>query len=197
MTAFEIVALVGAFAGFCMVLGGIWLLAKGVITLAATPKTDAITIEWRKQFRINSQVPGIAFFLIGLMFISVSLEFLKPPDVAPIEFEGQIKGNIDEQVSILVRPANWELPGDSTTGQISGKVYPDFSVLVLVINAPGYEPFTKPVKVNLEGQRIAKLGTVELRRKVKESDLQKQIVPIPFDAPIPSSAKDSKFGAPL
>jgi hypothetical protein len=188
MNAFQIVALMGSAAGLAMVLGGIWLVAKGVITLAATPATEALSIEWKKQFRLNTQVPGLAFFLVGLLFISVSLVFLKPADVTPIEFEGQITGvNADEQVSILVRPSNWELPGNST-GLISGKVYPDFSLLVLVISAPGFEPFSKPVKVNLEGQRIAKLGTVELKRKLKASELQKQIVPIAFDTPAPSAA---------
>lgn len=198
MNAFEIVALLGAVAGLSMVLGGIWLVAKGVITMAATPKADALTIEWKKQFRMNTQVPGLAFFLVGLMFIAVSLIFLKPSDVAPIEFEGQIKG-IDEQVSIFVRPTTWVLAGDSSTGQISGNVYPDFSVLVLSINAPGYVPLNKPVKVNLTGQRIAKLGTVELQRSsnVKESDLQKQIAPLPFTPPDSATTKAPAFGAPL
>jgi hypothetical protein len=194
MNAFEIVALVGALAGLCMVLGGIWLVAKGVITMVATPKADALTIEWKKQFRINTQVPGLAFFLVGLMFIAVSLGFLKPPDVVPIEFEGQIQG-VEEPVSILVRPANWELPGNST-GEISGKVYPDFSVLVIVINAPGYEPYTKPIKVSAEGPRTAKLGTLQLRRKLKESDLGKQVAPLPFTLPETSPTKAPAFGAP-
>jgi hypothetical protein len=197
MNAFEIVALMGSAAGLSMVLGGIWLVAKGVITMAATPKADALTIEWKKQFRMNTQIPGLAFFLVGLMFIAVSLYFLQPHEIEPIEFEGQLKG-VDEQVSIFVRPTTWELPGDSATGQISGKVYPDFSILVLMVNAPGYEPLIKPVKINLGGQRVAKLGTLELRRsKVKESDLQKSIAPIPFSAPDPSTTKTSTFGAPL
>ena len=195
MNAFQIVALMGSAAGLAMVLGGIWLVAKGVITMAATPKSEALSIEWKKQFRLNTQIPGLAFFLVGLMFISVSLAFLKPAEISPIEFEGQITGvGADEQVSILVRPSNWELPGDSS-GLISGKVYPDFSVLVLVISAPGFEPFTKPVKVNLEGQRVAKLGTVELKRKLKASELHKQIAPISFNAPSPSVATPA-FGEP-
>jgi len=181
MTAFEIVALLGAFAGISMVLGGIWLVAKGALTMAATPKNDALTIEWRKQFRINTQVPGIAFFLVGLLFITLSLGFLKPPELVPIEFEGEIKG-IDEAPNIVVRPANWELPA-STGGLINGRVYPDLSVVVLVINAPGYEPFTKSIRIGADGRRIAKLGTLELRRKVKESDLEKRVATLPFPVP--------------
>jgi hypothetical protein len=197
MNTFEIVALVGAVAGFSMVLGGIWLVAKGIITMAATPKADALTIEWKKQFRINTQIPGLTFFLVGLMFVAVPLEFLKPPEVSPIEFNGQING-VDEPVSILVRPTNWALVGDSLTGEISGKVYPDFSVLLLLISAPGYEPYSKPFKVNLEGPRIAELGTVELRRsKVKESDLEKSIAHLPFQVPPSSSTQAPTYGVPL
>ena len=47
------------------------------------------------------------------------------------------------------------------TGQINGKIYPDFSVLVLMVNAPGYEPFTKSIRVAPNGHRVAELGTME------------------------------------
>lgn len=194
MDAFEIVALVGAVAGFSMVVGGIWLVAKGVITLAATPKAEALTIEWKKQFRLNTQVPGLAFFLVGLMFIAVSLTFLKPSDVAPISFEGQIRG-IDQQVSIFVRPQPWVLAGDSVTGQIRGTVYPDVSVLVLSVTAPGYEPLDRPIKINLQGRRVADLGVVELRQSgVRRSDLSENIVPLPFSPPDASMKRAASFG---
>lgn len=191
MSPFEVVALIGALAGISMVLGGIWLVFKGALTLAAMPKTDAISIEWKKQFRINTQVPGIAFFLVGLLFIALSLQYLKPPEIVPIEFEGEIKG-IDEPMSILVRPTNWELPA-STGGHIAGRVYPDLSVMVLMVNAPGYEPFTKSIKVGAQGRRVAHVGTLELRRKVRESDLEKHITPLGFTAP-PVNAAIEGFG---
>jgi hypothetical protein len=180
MTAFELVALIGAVCGITMVLGGIWLIAKGALTFAATPKTEALTLEWKKQFRLTTQVPGIAFFLVGLLFISVSLGFLRPGELVPMEFEGEIKG-VEEPVSILVRPANWELPS-TTAGKINGKIYPDLSFVVLVINAPGYEPFSKSIKVSADGRRVAQLGTLELHRKLKKSDLTTSVAELPFAA---------------
>lgn len=194
MNAFEMVALVGAAAGLCMVLGGIWLVAKGVITLAATPKTDALTIEWKKQFRMNTQVPGLAFFLVGLLFVSVSLVFLQPPDVAPIEFEGHVKG-VEEPMSVLVRPHEWKLP-DNSAGRIRGRVFPDLRILTLVINAPGYEPYTVSVDVGTGGSRKADVGTLELRRKIRESDLEKQVTTLPF-AVQDGGQKAAAFGAAL
>lgn len=193
MTAFEIVALAGAFAGLSMVLGGIWLVGQGILTLAATPKSDALTIEWKKQFRINTQVPGLAFFLVGLMFISISLGFLKPPEIIPIEFEGEIKGT-DQPVTIVVRPINWELPA-SSSGRINGKVYPDLSLMILMINAPGYEPYTQPIKINGDRARVARLGVVEMRRKLLESELERKVTVLPFAAP-PPTASTAAFGLP-
>jgi hypothetical protein len=192
MNTFEVVAMVGALAGLAMVLGGIWLVAKGVITMAATPKADALTLEWKKQFRINTQVPGLAFFLVGLLFVSTSLIFLKPPEIVPIEFEGQVKG-VDQPLSILVRPANWALPS-STNGQVNGKIFPDFSYLVLVITAPGYEPIETSIKINTDGQRLARFGTLELRRALHESDIEKRVAAVPFTPPKLASASTAAFG---
>jgi len=192
MTVFEVVALIAAFCGFAMVLGGIWLMAKGVITLAATPKTDALTIEWKKQFRMNTQVPGLAFFMVGLLFVWVALRSLHPADIVPIEFEGTIKG-VEEPVSILVRPHAWELPS-TTSGEITGKIYPDLSVLVLVVNAPGYQPYSKLIKLKADGPRLAQLGTLELHRNVRESDLSKSITDLPFNAPAPAKSENAAFG---
>jgi hypothetical protein len=45
ITAFELVALIGALCGIAMVLGGRWLIAKGALTFAATPRTEALTLE--------------------------------------------------------------------------------------------------------------------------------------------------------
>ncbi len=193
LNAYEIIALLAAFAGIAMVVGGILLIGKGAITLAALPKTTALSIEWKKQFKMSTQVPGLAFFVIGLLFVVIPLVLLKPKGIVPIEFQGQLTG-IDEPVSISVRPANWELPGNST-GEISGKVYPDLSFLVIVINAPGYEPLSKSVKINTEGPHVANLGTIELRRKVEERNIKENVAPLPFSAPAP--AKAPSYGGPL
>lgn len=196
MTAFELVAIIGAACGVAMVLGGIWLIAKGQLTLAATPHTDALTLEWKKQFRMSTQVPGIAFFVIGLVFVVVPLGFLKPAALVPMEFEGEIKG-VEEPVSISVRPTtNWELPGTST-GKINGMIYPDLSVVLLVINAPGYEPFSKSIKISSDGRRLAQFGTLELRRtKLRRADLAENIASLPFDTPATSGTNAAAFGVP-
>jgi hypothetical protein len=164
--------------------------------MAATPKADALTIEWKRQFRINTQVPGLAFFLVGLLFIAISLQYLKPPEMLPIEFEGTIN-DVTSPVSIVVRPTNWGL-AESNTGEIRGQFYPDLKFLMLVVSAPGYEPLTTSVKIESNGPRIAKIGALKLKpSKVTEGDLEKKIVPLPFESPTLSNEKTSSFGAPL
>lgn len=195
MTVFEIVILIAAVCGVSMVIGGIWLLAKGAITLAATPKADALTIEWKKQFRINTQVPGLAFFIVGLIFIVLSLLFSKPPDVVPIEFRGQIKG-VEAPVTVLVSPNKWQIQTTST-GIVQGKIYPDISMLVLVATAPGYEPFSTVVSMKNQGPRLAELGTLELKRKIGEiAATAGKIGDINFTPPDPGGGGHTTFGAP-
>jgi hypothetical protein len=195
MTAFELIATIGAACGVAMVLGGIWLIANGQITLASTPQVEALTIEWKKQFRMSTQVPGIAFFLVGLIFVVIPLMLLRPPVMVPLEFEGEIKG-AEEPVSISIRPTtNWELPG-TTAGKVNGVIYPDLSVVLLVINAPGYEPVSKSIKISPDGRRLAQFGTLELRRtKLRKTDLAESIAGLPFEAP-PAATNASMFGVP-
>ena len=194
MTVFDIVVLIAAARGLAMVIGGIWLLARGAITLAATPKTDALTIEWKKQFRINTQVPGLAFFLVGMMFIGLSLRFSQPPDVMPIEFHGQFKG-VEGPVTVLVAPNRWQIP-TTTTGMLQGKVYPDLSMLILVATAPGYEPFSTVIALRQQGQRLAELGTLELKKRVGEIKANSSnIGAIDFNPP-DQGVGGSSFGVP-
>jgi hypothetical protein len=167
------------------------------LTFAATPNTEALTLEWKKQFRLTTQVPGMAFFLIGLLFVAVSLWALWTPGLAPLEFEGKITG-VEEPVSILVRPTNrWELRG-TTAGAIIGKIYPDLSQLELVVNAPGYVPLITPIQVNPRG--LNNLKTLELRRELKKSDLTAtaSVPDLPFNPADTANAAASKvaYGSP-
>jgi hypothetical protein len=55
---FGAVVLLTALCGLIVVAGGIFLLAKGAITLASTSPTDALSVEWQKKFKLNTQVPA-------------------------------------------------------------------------------------------------------------------------------------------
>jgi predicted permease len=65
--------LFAAIAGFCMVIGGMLLIYRGSLVLAGTDSSTTLSIEWKNDFKLNTQAPGIAFFIIGLLFSVVSI----------------------------------------------------------------------------------------------------------------------------
>jgi hypothetical protein len=190
MTVLAIVELLTATCGIIVVAGGIYLLAKGAITLAATSPADALTIEWQKKFRVNTQVPGIAFFVIGLCFVVAALYAASPPE--PIDLEGQVPG-VDGPVTVIIRsePLHPPVFGD---GAIRYRFYPDFSVLTLEASAPGYEPM--PVPVETSRGTLINIGTIQLRKKIQEIvPKPESIQPISFQPPSVTDTTQS-FGAP-
>ncbi|MFL5493620.1 MAG: hypothetical protein ACJ8DC_04450 [Gemmatimonadales bacterium] len=190
MPILAIVVLLTATCGIIVVAGGIYLLAKGAITLAATSPADALTIEWQKKFRVNTQVPGIAFFVIGLCFVGAALYAASPPEL--IDLQGEVHG-VDGPVTVIIRsePLHPAVFGD---GAIRYRFYPDFSVLTLEASAPGYEPM--PVPVELSHGTLVNVGTIQLRKKIQEiAPKPESIQPISFQPPLVTDTTRS-FGAP-
>jgi hypothetical protein len=192
MNILAIVVLLTATCGIMVVAGGIYLLATGAITLAATSPSDALTIEWQRKFRVNTQVPGIAFFVIGLCFVGAALYTASPTKPEPIDLEGKVPG-VDGPVSLIIRsePLHPPVFGD---GAIRFRFYPDFSVLTLEASAPGYEPM--PVPVEISHRTLVNVGTIQLRRKIQEIAAKPDAIqPITFQPPLLSDTTRS-FGAP-
>ena len=190
MSVFEMVVLLAAICGLSMVLGGIILIARGALSLAAVPQADAITIEFKKLLRINTQAPGIAFFLVGLLFVSTALYVSKPPDVVPIEVSGEIDG-VNQPVTVIVT-TRWPVMTYSS-GKIIGKVYPDVTSLVVEATAPGYLPFVAPISLSPAVGHRASIGTVHLTKAVDEIAIKPEhVAPLPFTEP----PRQAPFGAP-
>ncbi|WP_157515806.1 hypothetical protein [Grimontia marina] len=97
--------LVGALCGMVMVVGGITLLHKGAIKLANTSGEDAITIEFRKEIRISTQYPALAIFLIGLLFVSISI-FMGKPTSNKLVVKGNVVG-VSEPVKVSLKTNTW------------------------------------------------------------------------------------------
>lgn len=189
MSVFEIAVLLAAICGLSMVIGGIFLIYRGAMTLAATPHADAITIEFKKQFRINTQAPGIAFFLVGLIFVGIALYASKPTGVIPIDISGEVTG-VSQPVTVIISK-KWPLETFSG-GKISHQVYPDMKGSTFEATAPGYLPFTARIDLN---QSIASIGTVRLTKSVDEIKARAENIPaLTFAAP--PVEKQGSFGAP-
>jgi hypothetical protein len=180
MDVFSIAIVVAVICGLVMVVGGIVLIYKGAMTLAATPAVDAITIEFKKQFRLSSQVPGLAFFIVGLLFVVVALWFCRPP--RPIELYGTVNGS-QEHVQIIVSSQRWPLQ-PSSTGEINGRIVPDMTYLLIEANAPGCDPIQEPIDTRRMKDGKIILGNIHLTRRVEQVAVNNaNISPVPFDVP--------------
>ncbi len=126
MATFDYAVLLAALAGLVMVIGGIVLIYKGAIVLASTDSSSALSIEWKQDFRLNTQAPGIAFFIIGLIFSSISIYASKPTAIEPIKIEGEVT-QIPELVTIRARSSTWIVQGGSN-GVIKGRIHKPESI---------------------------------------------------------------------
>lgn len=192
MTVLATVILVTATCGIIVVAGGIYLLSKGAITLAATTPADALTIEWKKKFRVNTQVPGIAFFVIGLGFVIAALYSASPSKAEPIDLQGEVPG-VDGPVTLIIRSEPLRLPV-FRDGVIRSRFYPDFSVLTLEASAPGYDPI--PVPVEISRATLVDVGKIHLKKRIEEIPAKPDsILPIDFQPP-PVTDTARSFGTP-
>lgn len=157
MSAHDIAILFSAIAGFCMVIGGMLLIWKGAIVLAGTDSSTALSIEWKKDFKLSTQAPGIAFFILGLSFSSIAIYFsipIAPKPTDPIYISGTFD-NVNEIVTITAVPSGWEVTSGSN-GVVEGKFIPDTEILNLKFSAPGYQPAQIPQNLSKTKDRVIK-----------------------------------------
>jgi len=189
---FGAVILITAICGVIIVAGGIALLWKGAITLAATSPSDALTIEWQKRFKLSTQVPGIAFFVIGLCFVITALYAADPPKGTPVDLQGEVDG-VDAPVTVILR-SEPTLSRAYQGGKIKFKFYPDMSILTLEASAPGYEPASIPIEIGTETHVV--FPRLQLKKRIDEIKAKPaSIEPVAFQAP-PVTDTTSNFGTP-
>jgi hypothetical protein len=144
MNAFNIAIYASLFCAIAMILGGIWLLAKGAIKLTEAGKSEGgLSVELFNKIKVNTGYPALGFFLIALFLVAVAIWFSKPPDVLSLNVDGKlnIDGDPSELVTIKVVPSSESgitLHPDSD-GSLTRTLHPEFA-LDIVINAAGYEP---------------------------------------------------------
>ncbi|HBC58440.1 MAG TPA: hypothetical protein DCZ03_14875 [Gammaproteobacteria bacterium] len=154
MNIHEISILFAAIAGFAMVIGGMLLIWKGAIVLSNTDSSTALSIEWKQNFRLNTQAPGIAFFIVGLIFSSIAIYFSRPSNTDPIYVVGTLEG-VSEQATITAVPSFWKVKS-GTNGVVDGKFTPDIETLTLTITAPGYQEEHIPHNLGRNKDRVIK-----------------------------------------
>lgn len=195
MTTFDYAVILASIAGLFMVIGGIFLIYKGAIVLAATDSNSALSIEWKQDFRLNTQAPGIAFFLLGLIFSSISIYASKPGAIEPITIEGEVV-QIPEPVTIRARSSTWTLDG-GTNGIVRGRIHPHVEDITLEISAPGYKPERITFSLNDIKNRTLKFESIELEQQITAIvGSMRNIVPVaPAENIQPITAPPSFGGA--
>lgn len=185
---------IAALCGLIMVVGGIILLYKGIITLNQASSGKALTVEFKKEFRIYTQYPALGLFIIGIVFISLALYSSKTPTLT---LSGRTTIDNNSIHKIIIRSdTEFQLSVDSQ-GNIQGSMFPNLDHFELVIEASGYEPnpFTKNIKINdfnLFG--AYEIGSIQLRQ-VYQKPSSEHIEAI--EGTIPSLAESGGFGAPI
>ncbi|MGH6754445.1 MAG: hypothetical protein ACREVL_15130 [Solimonas sp.] len=165
MSIFQISILGAIFAGLAMVVGGIALIYKGALVLAAADKVDALTIEWKQNFRINTQAPGLAFFLVGLLFILLAVVASKPSKIEPVKIIGKVTG-INDPITVTATTEPWSV-SVASDGQIDGLIFPNVRRLTIEISAPGYVPIRQPFDVPVTAEGMIELKSdITLKRQV-------------------------------
>src|SRR5262245_40809076 len=192
MNTFNVAIYVSLFCAIAMILGGIWLLAKGTMKLSdAGKEKGGLTLELFNKIKLNTGYPALGFFIIGLFFIALAIWFSKPADVLSLSIDGKlnIEGDPSELVTIKVVPSSESgvTLHPNSDGSLTRTLHPEFA-LDVVINAAGYEPerwketisMTKGVQQNIPLPKDLKFT----KAPVPPPD-GGTIIPLPYDVKVP------------
>ncbi len=188
MLPFNIAIYVSLLLAIVMIVGGVWLLAKGAIKLSAAGKSEgALSIELFNKFKLNTGVPALGFFIIGLFFIALAIWFTKPADVLSLSIDGKlnIDGDPSDLVTVKIVPSSETgatLHPDSD-GNLTRTLHPEFEWNI-VINAAGYNPdhWTRTVSITRGNPLKIDLPRDLKFTKAAISAPQKgEIIPLPND----------------
>lgn len=197
MTTLDCTILGGTICGIFMVFGGIVLLYKGSLKLEVASKDPALTLElFRKQFRLTTNVPALGIFMIGLLFIGLSIHFAKATEATPIEVKGEteLQGEMEgvtKAVTVYMR-SEWGIPAPQ--GKIHHILRPHLDVLWIYISAPGYKPYCNSFSKEDTSNGLD-FGTITLTRKIEpiESKIE-NIKALPHGTKSPPLKEGGSFG---
>lgn len=169
----DYVLLTGSLCGIIMVLGGILLLYRGAMSLSAVSAEEALAVEYKKELRLSTQYPALAFFLIGLLFVALSIVMAPAPEqvAKKLRIVGEaIDINEPVRVSVIYRDYVSEF---DHTRIINDSFVADVDAIQIKLSAPGYIPHRETVLISaLDGDEI-NLGEIKLRQAFSRDDFVK------------------------
>lgn len=194
MTPFDVIVIMGGFCGICMVIGGMLLLYKGIITLSQTSKDAAVTVEFKEMVKITTHYPALGLFVIGWVFIITSFIYAKPPTVKPLAIKGRVIADDPTSVSFRVYSGSGYLKPLSG-GEINDTLVPQLNTLIIEITAPGYNPptITRAIDGNDLKKGEALLGEITFHNKVADKPAVVQSNIKPVTEALPPLTESGKF----
>ena len=197
----SIILLICAIGGLIMILGGMLLLWKGVITFreksdaSSSDNPQALIVEFKK-LRIGTQYPAIAFFIIGSILMVYSINSSQKMELKII---GTTNINKDSISHFKISSKEWTLE-PSSNGDITESITPHLGLLKVRLIASGYEP--NPYEATYTTDNISFWGTLELGnidlQKLIEGPNEQQTSELisPLENDISKDKQFGSFGAP-
>lgn len=141
MTTFEIAVLAGPLCGIIMVCGGIMLLRVGAIKLSETAKDGEFAVQIRNDIKITTSYPALGIFVIGLLFVGLSIYMTKPDKEMPFSILGQLDVPDPSGIRIQVEPDQVSVVDTpDSAGRFDKQLHPRIRTVKVTITAAGYEP---------------------------------------------------------
>ncbi|MCK5888645.1 MAG: hypothetical protein KAG19_01750 [Methylococcales bacterium] len=174
---FETVILIGAICGSIMVLGSMFLLYKGAISLRAAADHEAISIELIDEIKMSTRYPALALFLIGFVFFISAAWFAQSAETKFL-----VEGNVSSpdkliDVELHLSAGTWKQSVLDERGTFSVLFYPNMDRLIATVIAPGYENSGVTRDVRVKQNRVI-IGTLEIGKRIID-DIQPQGMIIP------------------
>lgn len=201
-TPFDWIVMIGGVCGLFMVMGGLILFYKGILTLDRVPdKEDAVTLEFKHLLKITSRYPAYGVFIFGLAFIISAAWLAKAPRFPPVKIIGDIENfeNLTDPngttMTVSVQLSKQE--AISSVGKISQEINPLFDQLNVEVIAPGSDPSSFHQKLYMSNAKKGVLPLEKLTLKSKVGSKQevdpKKIADPPAGNPLPDISKQGAF----
>lgn len=147
MGIFDLMLIMAGMCGPIMILGGIGLLYKGAISLSERSQAEALTIEFRRMFKITTHYPALGLFVIGLTFSVVSLSYSGGDIVRPLQIEAELSSSGISPITVVGTPYhNWESTCRVTAGKFSFEMRPVIGPVELQFVADGRKPYKSVIE---------------------------------------------------
>jgi hypothetical protein len=168
MGTFDFIVVLAGLCGFLMVLGGLLLFYKGIITLQqVSDKPDAVTFEFQRVLKIQSRYPAYGFFFFGLAFVALAAFYGRPDPQPTISLSGSVENVVDPQAArVVVQLPLWDT-NLNVDGRVRRDLHPDLKQVHIEIRSPGNDPPIYTTDVDISGQgneRTARFAPVILKK---------------------------------